>query len=470
MKTMPSNEDKIKEFARKAGIGLVGIAGEGRFDGPPSLDPTYTLKGARAIVSMALPMSVPAIYDFLSKKSHGPHNLEQLKSCQRMHRICRELASYIGSLGYKAIAVAPNNTYRRSLDPFSTRPSFSHRFGAVVAGLGTFGLSGNVVTKQYGAAIYLGTVITDAPLKSDPVMPARNTMDNRCRTCKLCDKSCTLRMFRDDEDEYLLINGELHVRGKRDNLDLCNMPCFGLHGISSDKKWTNWGRHWIREYTNRRPDPADRTSIRRMMMREGPRSGDGGQRYDVIRRGNSILWPRDNVEDLIPDYEDLPGSEEEIVKLLVTAHEHMGVVGLKDPYVLTCGQCSLVCGPDFEETKKRYDMLIAGGYVVPGPDGKMVHANTYDEALKLKSESHVTFSLKERLKNSGGSIWLKSYFGFEPKGEWQNRLYQRKVKKACADAGLAGQEARAPSLFLGIIGAKPLRQQKKSNNISVHCK
>ena len=48
---MQSNEEKIKDFARKAGIGLVGIAGEGRFDGPPSLDPTYTLKGARAIVS-----------------------------------------------------------------------------------------------------------------------------------------------------------------------------------------------------------------------------------------------------------------------------------------------------------------------------------------------------------------------------------------------------------------------------------
>jgi len=69
-------EVKIKEFVNEAGVGLVGIAGEGRFDGPPSLDPTYALHGARAIISMALPMNVPAIYDFLSKKSHGPHNLE----------------------------------------------------------------------------------------------------------------------------------------------------------------------------------------------------------------------------------------------------------------------------------------------------------------------------------------------------------------------------------------------------------
>ena len=458
---MQSNEEKIKDFTRKAGVGLVGIAGEGRFAGPPSLDPTYILKGARSIISMALPMNVPAIYDFLSKKSHGPHNLEQLKSCQRMHRISGELVDYIKSLGYKAAAVPPNNTYRRSLDPFSTRPSFSHRFGAVAAGMGTFGLSGNVVTGKYGAAVYLGTVVTDAPLKSDPVMPPRDTMDNRCRTCRLCDKSCTLRMFRDDEEEYLLINGELHARGKRDNLDLCNMPCFGLHGISSDKKWTNWGRHWIPEYIDRRPDPENRVSIRRMMMREGPASGDGGPRYDVIRRGNSLLWPRQSVEDLIPDYENLPGSEEEMGKLLVKAHENMGVTGLKDPYVLTCGQCSLVCGPDFNETKKRYDMLIASGYVVPGADGRMVHVNTYEEARELKAKYHVTFNRRESLKNSGGAFWLKNYFGFEPGGEWQGWLYQRRVKKACNDAGLAGKEAKAPTLFLGIIGGKSNKSVKK---------
>jgi hypothetical protein len=452
---MPGNEERIKDFAREAGIALVGIAGEGRFEGPPSLDPTYTLRGARAIVSMALPMNVPAIYDFLSKKSHGPHNLEQLKSCQRMHRISSELAGYIKSLGYRAVAVPPNNTYRRSLDIFSTRPSFSHRFGAVAAGLGTFGLSGNVVTGKYGAAVYLGTVVTDAPLKSDPLPTARDVMDNRCHTCKLCDKSCTLQMFRDDEEEYLLINGELHARGKRDNLDLCNMPCFGLHGISTDKKWTNWGRHWIREYMDRRPDPENRVAIRRMMMREGPASGDGGPRYDVIRRGNSILWPRPDVEDLIPDYENLPGSEEEMGRLLVKAHENMGVTGLKDPYVLTCGQCSLVCGPDFVETKKRYDMLVASGYVVPGAEGKMVHVDTYKEARDLKFKYQVTLSRRERFRNSGGAFWLKNYFGFEPRGEWQGWLYQRRAGKACADAGLAGREAKAPALFLGIIGGKP---------------
>ena len=51
------------------------------------------------------------------------------------------------------------------------------------------------------------------------------------------------------------------------------------------------------------------------------------------------------------------------------------------------------------------------------------------------------------------------YFGFEPKGEIQFLQYQRKLKKACADAGLAGKEARAPVLLLGFICGKAKKKQ-----------
>jgi hypothetical protein len=460
-KTLQSIEEKIKDFARKAGAALVGIAGPGRFNGPPSIDPKYTLHSANSIISIVLPMNVPAIYDFLGKKTHGPHNIDQLKTVQKIFRISTEIAEYVRGLGYEAKAVPTNCTYRRSPDFLATLPSFSHRFGAVIAGLATFGLSGNVVTKEFGSAVYLSTVVTNATLKSDPVLPPRDAMDNRCRTCKLCDKSCTLRMFRDDEEEYLLLNGELHARGKRDNLDFCNMPCFGMHGIALDKKWSNWGRHWIWEYVGQRPDPEDRAGIRRIMSRYGAAAGDGGPRYQVIRLKTTILWPREAVEDLLPDYDDLPKGEDALSRLLTAAHENMGVKGLKDPYVLTCGQCSIVCGPDFAETKKRYDLLCASGYVVPGPDGKMMRVSTFEEAQEAKIKYRPPeLSRMERIRNSGGGFWIRNYLGFEPKEEWQNWLYQRKAKKACAEAGLAGKEAKAPRLFLGIIGGRHKKPAK----------
>jgi len=460
-------EENIREFALKAGASLVGIAGPERLDGPPSLDPGYTLRGAKSVISLVLPMNVPAIYDFLGKRSSGPHNIDQARMNQQVHRVARETADYIVSLGYKARAVPANNTYRRALDPFCTRPSFSHRFAAVVSGLGTFGLSGNVVTREFGAAVYLGSVVTTVVLKSDPVLPARHAMDTRCRTCKLCDKSCTLRMFEDNEEEYLLLNGELHARGKRNNVDFCNLSCFGLHAISQDKKWSNWGRHVVKEWLDNQPDPQKGEYVRGMLMRQGAMSGDSTPRFEVIRRIGVKLWPKQDIEDSLPEYENLPKEESELCNMLVKAEEKMGIFGLKDPYVLTCGQCALVCGPDFEETKKRFDLLTQSGYVVPGPEGRMVRVNTLEEYFQAKEKYPVRVDRSQMMKdaNASGSVWLRDYFGLEIGGELQNWIYQGRVKKACARAGLAGREARPlyignPGYLLSLIAPKKKKKKR----------
>ena len=446
---MPALEEKIKDFARKAGARLVGIAGPERLSGPPSIDPTYTLHGARSVVSLVLPMNVPAIYSFLGKQSAGPHNIDQARMNQQIHRIAQETADYITSLGHRARAVPANNTYRRALDPFCTRPSFSHRFAAVVSGLGTFGLSGNVVTKEFGAAVYLGSLVTDAVLKSDPILPARQMMDSRCRTCKLCDKSCTLRMFEDNEEEYLLLNGELHARGKRNNVDFCNLSCFGLHAVSRDKKWSNWGRHVVKEWLDHPPDPERKNYVRGILMRQGAGSGDSTPRFEVIRRIGANLWPREYLEDFLPACENLPADEKELFDLLVKSQEKLGIFGLRDPYILTCGQCALVCGPDFGETKKRYDLLTQSGFVVPGADGRMVRVETLEEYFKMKERYPTEVDRVQMARDAAasGSVWLKNYFGFELKGEIRNIIYQAGNKKACMKAGLAGKEAKP--LYVG---------------------
>ncbi|MBN1663543.1 MAG: hypothetical protein JW943_08085 [Deltaproteobacteria bacterium] len=447
---MENLEKRIKEFAKKAGAVLVGVAGPERMDGPASLHPAYILKGATSVVSIALPLDVDAIYEFFNKQSPVPHNIDQGIKNQRTLRICMEIEQYLISLGYGAKTVPPNSTYRRSLDPFMVRPTFSHRFGALVAGLGSFGLSGNLVTQDYGACVVLGSVVTNAHLKSDPMQPARFVMDNRCRTCKLCDKSCTMGMFRDDEEEYLFINGELHARGKRENLDFCNAPCFGLHGISRDKKWSNWGQHWIKEWMENRPDPEKRAEIRATYMGVGGRTGDSGLRFDVIRHVARDHYPREQFEDILPAYKDLPKDEDERRRLLLKVYENMGFPGLeRDPNLITCSQCMLVCGPDFEETKKRYDMLLSSGYVVPDADWKMVHMDTYEEALAMKEKYKRRVSPEEMRKDRqmSAKIWYTEYFGLDPVGEYKDLIYRQKVKKACADAGLEGKEATAPLLI-----------------------
>jgi len=71
---MGSLENKIKDFVSEQGVEVVGLAGPERLAGPPSLDPTYTLPGARSIVSIALPMDTDAIYDWLSRARNPTTN------------------------------------------------------------------------------------------------------------------------------------------------------------------------------------------------------------------------------------------------------------------------------------------------------------------------------------------------------------------------------------------------------------
>jgi hypothetical protein len=305
-------------------------------------------------------------------------------------------------------------------------------------------------------------------LKSDPVPPASYTMDNRCKTCKLCDKSCTLGTFSCDENEYVLLNGELHPRGKRNCIDFCATACFGLHGISRDKKWSTWGRHWVPQWLDTLPDPNDKAAVRAVETRMGAKAGDSTARYQAIRRSQAILWPRDKVEDLVPDYEGLPKSKEGLDKLITQVQENIGVHGLKDPWAQTCGNCSIVCGPDFEETKKRFDMLTNSGIVVPGPDGSYVHAANFEEAFEIKKKYPHRVDRAQIVKDAtdSGSFWVRYYFGFEPKSELQNMLYQQKARRAAAKAGLKGKEARDPAVYdLKWVLAAAFDQKKKAKRL-----
>jgi len=73
-------------------------------------------------------------------------------------------------------------------------PDFSHRYGAVAAGIGRLGWSGNLLTTDYGAMVELGTVLTSAKLEPDPLLE-----NNPCDRCKLCTSVCPVEMISKKE-------------------------------------------------------------------------------------------------------------------------------------------------------------------------------------------------------------------------------------------------------------------------------
>jgi ferredoxin len=287
------------------------------------------------------------------------------------------------------------------------------------------------MTKEYGAAVFLGTVVTDAVLQSDPQLHPRYFIDNFCYKCKLCDKVCPAGMFEPEGEEFVLLNGELHPRAKRNCIDLCNISCFGLHGLARDKKWTSWGRHWITSWIEHEPDRTHKRKIRQALLVKGSRTGDSTLRYDLIRRLGSMCWPEEWIEQM-PELQNPPEDELERNKVLAKYAEKVGVTGLKDFNVLTCGQCALVCGPDLKETGDRYHCLIESGLVVPGPEGRMVHADTFEEAMEIRKQYPQKIGKKEMGRDARASakLWHKFYFGIEPKSVVQDLRYKRRLKKA----------------------------------------
>jgi ferredoxin len=429
---MPALEDSIKDFVRGQGVEVVGIAGPERLDGPPSLDLQYSMKGARSVISMALPMNVDALYDFLAKKLPAPHNLDQFLNYQRLQRIGKNVAEHLVSKGYRAMGVPLSADYRRALYVFRPRPAFSLRLGAIASGIGAQGWSGNVMTREYGASIYLGAVLTDAVLESDPLLPPRYFIDDYCVKCKRCAKACPTRMFMAKDSEHLLLNGDLLPRGRRRNIDLCHISCFGLHSLSLDKKFSNWGQQWINDWLEREPEPEKPLHLIWDMLKRGLTTGEAAPRFDILLRLCSKLWPEELLEG-IPELEDFPEDESERLKILADFVRRLGVKGIDDyPIPIICGQCALVCGPTLEETAERYKILAGAGLVVPGPGGGMTRVDTFEEAQEIRERYPLKPGLYKMVKDIVDTfvLWHRHYFGFEPKSFLQSRLYNHKLKKA----------------------------------------
>lgn len=251
-----SLEQEIRDFMKSLDIDIVGLAGPGRFDGPPSLDPNYILKGGKSVICFAIPFDVEHIYSYLSRKTAIPHNIDQYKVHQRIIWAAEKLKTFLESKGHRVAHIEPNAGYRR--DPKSTlalRPKFSHRYASYVTGIAAPGISGSAVTQEYGGAVCLNSVITDAVLESDPMLPPRQVYDGLCQECMACTESCPPRMFMKNQAEYSLINGELYPRGRKRDVNLCAISCGGLHAVSPDKTWSNWGKGWIDSWTGVEPDP-----------------------------------------------------------------------------------------------------------------------------------------------------------------------------------------------------------------------
>lgn len=104
----------------------------------------------------------------------------------RLNDLLDVLASYgagvLASFGYKAIAQTTGFVKEYETDVSSR---FPHKTVATRSGIGWIGKSALLVTEEYGAAVRISSILTDAPLKAGEAIDS-----SRCGACVCCVAAC----------------------------------------------------------------------------------------------------------------------------------------------------------------------------------------------------------------------------------------------------------------------------------------
>ena len=328
---MEDLNQRVIDYAFCEGACAAGIATvETLKGGPPSTDLTYGMADAKSAVVYAIPLDQNLISDYLGKVDRiaFEKNYEMVNSIAS--GVAVKLSNFMTQKGFPAVPIAANDVYRDDTPRgrFDMLPPISLRYLAVVSGVGFFGLSGNILTKENGGGVILGAVLTTEKLM--PTSPVTDD-DAYCDECRLCTASCASSLMIPDQKITVNMGGKDFSYSDRRSYLRCQYVCGGFTGIHPSGKWSTWspGRFAIPDNDEEMPTFL-LSSIKAYNNRpEGP----GGHYHSLME-----------------------------TKLYST-----------------CANCQLICVADKEERKRRYKMLIKGGVVIQEADGS-VKAVAADEA------------------------------------------------------------------------------------------
>ena len=325
----------VKELAGCLGAKTIGIATTEMLEGgPPSADLTYVLPEAKSAICFALPLDQSLIEPYLKKEDHRSHERNNVRTNTLASGIAFEIANFLTQIGHPSVPQAANIVYRTDTKhgPYSEKPPIAHRYLAVRSGVGHFGYSGNVITKDNGAAIILGSVVTSAELiPTDPLPEA----ENYCDRCRLCTAACASGYISQDGEQTVTLGGVEFSHTKKRRQLRCDYVCGGYTGLHQSGKWSTWS-------------PA---------------------RFPIPEKDEDF---KSVLSIAAKAYRKRPASEGGFYHFLVPGYK----IGF------TCGNCQLICHPDKDVRKRRYKMLTESGVVVQNPDG--IHEAVSPEEAKRR--------------------------------------------------------------------------------------
>ncbi len=171
---MKKLSEDIKELLLNLGADMVGI-------GDLSMVPAEDRKDMPIGISVVIayhPQDLQGIEEGPTEDYYRAYN----RINDKMDSIIIEGAKYLKDLGYEAIAQTQEEVAKVETKYDSVLP---HKTVATRAGIGWIGNNAILVTKKYGSAIRISTILTNAPLITE--IPIN---ESNCKECRKCMEEC----------------------------------------------------------------------------------------------------------------------------------------------------------------------------------------------------------------------------------------------------------------------------------------
>ena len=181
--------ENLRELLYQKGASLVGL---GKVDGlyatdeAAELDMTdmsneeWIIPHYPVGISIAIAIPKEVIKGIANRPTmdyyHTYHELNK-----RLDFLAEYCEGYLRNLGYQAYA----QTTSKVKEYGCYKTAMPHKTVSVASGLGWIGKSALLVTKEFGSAVRLTSVLTDAPLVCNDEI-----YDTPCRNCDLCKNAC----------------------------------------------------------------------------------------------------------------------------------------------------------------------------------------------------------------------------------------------------------------------------------------
>jgi epoxyqueuosine reductase QueG len=177
---------RVKEFAQASGADLVGVL--------RALDLPEHQQSIQAILPGAVSLVVMAVRH--NPAALGAANLQAMQletgyTYEQVSLAAKKVERFLDGQGHLALAVPAFLPVDMNAPKFGLKGEICWRRAAVRAGLGSYGLNGLLVTRDFGAAVRLGGLLTSAALEPDAPLAA-----SACDECGACLAACPAQALK----------------------------------------------------------------------------------------------------------------------------------------------------------------------------------------------------------------------------------------------------------------------------------